>query len=299
MSIVITTPTGKVGSRVAERLLASGRPFTVVVRDPSKLSADVRAKATVVTGSLEAPGVLQRATVGADALFLLLPPNFTTDNPAEHSFSLARIAADAIRTNRVSRVVFLSSAGADRDDLAGVTRLGQVEKLLEAAAPNVTVLRAGFFYENLLSGVPTIADHGAFYLPFTATQPVAMVATRDIGDAAADTLLDATWSGHSVRPVVGPEDYTFTEIAQWIGAAIGQDVRYVTVDRDAVRGALLGAGASVAVADDLSTLYVGLATHADELGTRGTESSPTTMQEFVNTVLAPAINGLRAATLSR
>jgi uncharacterized protein YbjT (DUF2867 family) len=258
------------------------------------LSADVRAKATVVAGALDTPGVLERATVGAETLFLLVPPNYSTNDPADFSLTVGRIAADAVRTNKVSRVVMLSSAGAHRDDLFGVSRLGRVEKMLEAVAANVTSLRAGFFYENLLSGVPTIADHGAFYLPFSATQPVTMVATRDIGDAAADVLLDASWSGHRVRPVQGPADYTFAEIAQWIGAAIGREVRFVTVDRDAVRGALLGSGASAAVADDLSGLYVGLALHADDHEPRGAQSSPTTMQAFIRTVLAPAIIGAAA-----
>lgn len=299
MSIVVTTPTGHIGSRVVERLLAAGRSFTVIARDPSKLTAATRAGATVVTGSLGDPDVVAAATRGASTLFLLVPPNFTTDNPAEFSLNVGRVAADAVRANGVQRVVFLSSVGAGRDDLAGVSRLGLVEKMLEAAAPNVTSLRAGFFYENLLSGVPTIADHGAFYLPFAPNQPVIMAATHDIGDAVADALLEDAWSGHAVRPVHGPRDYTFSEIATLIGAAIGRDVRYLQVDRDAVRGALLGAGASAAVADDLSALYVGLAEHASELDGRGANAGPTTMEAFVKGVIAPAVSAAGVAARAR
>ena len=298
MSIVVTTPSGRIGSRVVERLLASGRPFSVVARDPSKLSDAVRAKATVITGSLDEPSVLQKATAGATTLFLLVPPNFTTNDPAEFSLNVGRVAADAVRSNKVSRVVMLSSVGADRADMAGVTRLGLVEKMLEAATPNVAVLRAGYFYENMLGSVPTIADHGAFYLPFEAEQPISMVATHDIGDAVANALLDDAWTGHVMRAVLGPVDYTFAEVARLISAAIDREVRYVTVDKDAVRGALLGFGASAAVADDLATLYVGLAEHAGELVTRGGEASPTTMEEFVKSVLAPAIKGASAASHS-
>jgi uncharacterized protein YbjT (DUF2867 family) len=126
-----------------------------------------------------------------------------------------------------------------------------------------------------------------------------MVATRDIGDAAADALLDGSWTGHLVRPVQGPAEYTFAEIAQWISAEIGRDVRYVTVDREAVRGALLGAGATAAVADDLSLLYVGLAAHADDHEPRGSHVSPTTMQEFVRTVIAPAVRTLQLETATQ
>jgi len=296
MSIVVTTPTGHIGSRVAARLLASGRPFTVIARDPSKLSAAVRATATVVTGALDAPGVLERATVGAESLFLLVPPNFVTQDPAGFALTVGRLAAEAVRVNKVSRVVFLSSAGAQRSDLAGVSRLGQIEKMIEAVAPHVLSLRAGFFLENLLNGVPTIADHGAFYLPFPADQPVTMVATQDIGDVAATALLTASWQGHVVQGVHGPSDRTFGEAAQVIGQAIGREVRFLRVDRDAVRGALLGAGASAAVADDLSAMYIGLAQHAADREPRtAATTTPTTLEQFVADVLAPVIAGVTAA----
>jgi uncharacterized protein YbjT (DUF2867 family) len=291
MSIVVTTPTGHIGSRVVERLLASGQPFTVVARDPAKLSAAVRAGATVVTGSLDDPGVLEKATVGASALFLLVPPNFRTDDPAGFSLSIGRLAADAVRVNGVSRVVFQSSAGAHRSDLRGVSRLGQIEKLLEAVAPNVTSLRAGFFYENLLNAVPTIASHSTFYLPFSPDQPITMVATQDIGDAAADALLDTSWQGHRVRGVHGPADHSMREVAALIGAQLGREVHYVQADFAGVQSALLGAGATPAVAEDLGALYVGLGTHAADHEARSLDTTgPTTLASFAATALVPAIN---------
>ena len=40
--IVITTPTGQIGSQVLGNLLDSGEELRVIVRDPAQLPADVR-----------------------------------------------------------------------------------------------------------------------------------------------------------------------------------------------------------------------------------------------------------------
>jgi uncharacterized protein YbjT (DUF2867 family) len=39
--IVITTPTGRIGSQVLDRVLDSGEAVRVIARDPSRLAPDV------------------------------------------------------------------------------------------------------------------------------------------------------------------------------------------------------------------------------------------------------------------
>ena len=43
-AILVTTPTGHIGSRVVERLLAGGADVRVIARDPERLAPDVRAR---------------------------------------------------------------------------------------------------------------------------------------------------------------------------------------------------------------------------------------------------------------
>lgn len=290
MRIAVTTPTGNIGSRVVQKLLDAGTDVTLLARDPSKLPEDVRARATVRQGSLEDAAFVREATAGADVLFLLIPPHFTTTDWAGFQLGIGRAAADAVRANGIQRVVFLSSGGAHRDDLLAVSRLGQVERLLQDAAPNVVSLRAGFFFENFLSAVPTIADHGAIYMSLRPDTPLAMVATRDIGDAAARWLLDAGWTGHHVRGVQGPADVSPAEAADAIGRAIGRDVRYVQVSREDARQALLGFGASEHVADEYSRLFTGLDVHAADREPRTAETTtPTTIEAWARETVLPLI----------
>ena len=49
--IVITSPTGNIGSQVLENVLAGGESVRVIARDPSRLPSQIRARVEVVQGS--------------------------------------------------------------------------------------------------------------------------------------------------------------------------------------------------------------------------------------------------------
>jgi uncharacterized protein YbjT (DUF2867 family) len=293
MSIVVTTPTGHVGSRVVERLLAAGAPTTVLARDPGKLPAAVREQAAVHQGDLADAGALRAATRGARALFLVVPPHMTTHDWAAFQLDVGRAAADAVRANGVERVVFLSSAGAQRDDMYAVTRLGAVERLLGEAAPHVLALRAAFFYENFLAAVPTMAGDGAVYLSLPPERRIAMVAARDIGDVAAEALLGGGWSGTAVRGVHGAADLSVVEATAAIAEATGRAVRYVQVPPAAATQALLAMGASAHVADEYPKLFeaIGRLDYQAEPRTAET-TTPTTFAQWAREVFAPAVAGV-------
>lgn len=297
MSILVTTPTGNVGRHVLDRLLADGADVSVLVRDPSRLPDAARARTRVVAGSLEDASAVRDALRGTRAAFFLVPPDFATDDWAGFQRRVGRTFAEAARVEGVERVVFLSSAGAQRPDFHAVTRLGEIERMLEAAVPHVRSLRAGFFFENFLSAVPTLAADGAIYMTLPPERRLAMIAARDIGAVAAALLRDDAWTGHGVRGVHGPADLTPLEAARTIGEALGATARYVEVPDAAMRGALLGVGASPHVADEYPRLMRAIATVPDyQAEPRTAETTtPTTLAEWAVGVLAPAVQGARAA----
>lgn len=293
MSIVVTTPTGQIGSRVVERLLGAGAETAVLVRDPARLPAAVRERVTVHQGDLADVHALRAAVRGARALFLVVPPFMRTDDWAEAQRAVGRAAAEAVRAEGVERVVLVSSAGAQRDDLYAVSRLGEIERMLADATPHVLSLRAGFFFENFLGAVPTVADHGTIYLTLPPERRIAMVAARDIGDVAADALLGGGWTGFRVRGVHGAADLSPTDVAEAFAAALGRpvrEVRYVQVDAAAVRHALLQAGASEHVADEYPRLFQALGELDYQAEPRTPETTtPTTVAGWAREVVVPAV----------
>lgn len=300
MSIVVTTPTGNIGRRVAQRLRAAGAAHTLFVRDAGRLDPAERAGARVVEGSLDDGAALRRALDGARALFLVVPPHLTTDDWAAFQRGVGRAAADAVAAAGVERVVFVSSAGAQRDDMYAVTRLGEVERLLADAVPHLAVLRPGFFLENFLGAVPTIVGDGAVYLTLPPDRRMPLVATADIGDVAAERLLDAGWRGRHVLGLHGAADVSPAEAVRAFAAALGRPLRYVQVPASAMRDVLLQAGASAHVADEYPRLMeaIGALDYVAEPRTAQT-TTPTTVESWARTVLVPAVAGAAPALAAR
>ncbi|MYR58510.1 NAD(P)H-binding protein, partial [Streptomyces sp. SID625] len=56
MTVVVTTPTGHVGSRVVRLLLQAGVRPRVLVRDPARLEPDVRERVDARRGDLTDAG---------------------------------------------------------------------------------------------------------------------------------------------------------------------------------------------------------------------------------------------------
>ena len=72
-----------------------------------------------------------------------------------------------------------------------------------------------------------------------------MIATRDIGAAAADALLNPSVHGKQTRELLGQRDLTYTEVATIIGKAIGKpDLKYVQAPDDQFRSVLVQMGMS-------------------------------------------------------
>src|SRR3982074_380457 len=99
--IVVTTPTGNIGSQVLEKLLRSDERIRVVARDPAKLSPQVRERVEVIEGSHGERDVVDKAFPAADSVFWLTPPNPRADSVEAAYIDFTRPAADAMRNRGV------------------------------------------------------------------------------------------------------------------------------------------------------------------------------------------------------
>ena len=164
MKIAITTPTGHVGSAVVDFLLDLGGDVTVKLlgRRAEKLRNLTQRGAQMLIGAQDDADFLTKATQDVDAFFWVTPPGYGSDDVRAFQNRLGKAAATAIRTNHVPRVVNLSSIGAQFASGVGpINGLHDVEELLDEAADNITHLRPGFFFENLLWQADSIKNGDA------------------------------------------------------------------------------------------------------------------------------------------
>jgi uncharacterized protein YbjT (DUF2867 family) len=241
MTIVVTTPTGHVGSRVVQLLLQAGVRPTLLARNPARLDTRVLERADVVPADLADCDAVVRATCGADALFWVAPEAPDPDaDPVAWFAELGANAARAVTENGIARTVFLSSTGAEMRTGAGaIDGLASTEELLDATGASVVHLRCGYFYTNL--GLDSLR-HGVVRIPAAVDYAQPWVDPRDIGDVAAVRLLSTAWSGRHVQAVHGPEDLTLIRVAQILTEALGRPIRAETISDDALRQSLRSAG---------------------------------------------------------
>lgn len=243
MKIVVTAPTGHVGSRVARLLVQAGVRPTLLARHPLRLDRALSEQANVIEADLSDADAVVRATQDADALLWVAPQ--TTDPSADPVAWYARLGANAARAvteNRIGRTVFLSSIGAEMRSGAGeIDGLARTEELLDATGATVLHLRCGMFFTNLLWEVDSIRQ-GVLKASMALDYAQPWVDPRDIGEIAATRLLSAGWSGRHVQAVHGPEDLTLSRVAEIISEVTGLRVRAETISVDTVRNSLRSAG---------------------------------------------------------
>jgi uncharacterized protein YbjT (DUF2867 family) len=244
---VVLGASGNTGHIVANNLLARGQKVRVVGRNSVHLQPlTAKGAETFITDVTDA-SALSKAFQQADSAYVMIPPNPASTDPLGYSNRVSDAIAAAVQSAGTKNVVALSSIGAEQASGTGpVVGLYNLEqKLNQISSANVLYLRAGYFMENTLPQVNAIRQMGAVATPLRPDLKLPIIATRDIGTAAADVLLHPTIHGKQSRELLGQRDLSYSEVASIIGKAIGKaDLKYMQAPDDQFRGALLQMGMS-------------------------------------------------------
>jgi uncharacterized protein YbjT (DUF2867 family) len=297
--IVITTPTGDIGSQVLRTLLesapSSGEKLRVIVRDPAKLSDAVRDRVDVVAGSHGDADVVDRAFAGADAVFWLVPPDPRAPSIEVAYSGFTRAAAQAFTDHGVGHVVGVSALGRGTpvEGRAGlVTASLAMDDLIASTGVAYRALANPSFMDNLLRQVGAIRDQGMFTDTAAADRKAPTAATRDIAAAAAGLLLDRSWTGTGSVPVLGPEDLSQNDLARIMSDVLGRPVRYERQSLDDLGATLAGYGMGDAFVQGMVDMMRAKDEGLDD-GVRRTPetASPTSFRHWCEAVLKPAVLG--------
>jgi len=236
MTIGVMTPRGNVGAHVIRMLVQAGERPRALLREPSTLDSSIAEYAdTAILDAWQRASVIE-ATRGLETLYWVSPTATDRDPLRAHAQAAANLRA-AIETNGIKRVVFQSSVGAEkRQGVGEIDGLAATELELEASNASVTHLRCGYFFTNLLMDVDSIRG-GVLTTSMNIDHPMPWVAPVDIATVAVGRLL-SDWRGRHVQAVHGPEDLTFTQVADILSTVLGYSVSVQQVSDDDVRVAL-------------------------------------------------------------
>jgi len=289
---VILGASGNTGSVIADFLLSKGEKVRVVGRDAGRLQRFVDKGAEAFTADLSDAAAITKAFSGARAAYLLLPPVKSRESQARESDAIAK----AVKESGLRYAVHLSSYGAQVPENTGplVGLHASEEKLSAISGLNVLHLRAGYFMENNLAAIGMIHGMGLVGNALLPDVKLPMIATRDVGDYAAQRLLHLDFSGKQTRELLGERDLSMTEVTAVIARGIGKpDLRYQQLSYDQVQQALTDLG----VPSKGAALYVEMYKAINEkvvvaLEPRSPENTTSTsFESFVQDVFVAAYRG--------
>lgn len=247
---VVFGANGHTGSVVADKLIERGKRVRAVARDPKKLEA-LRAKGAEVVAAdvLDATSVAS-ALRGAEGAYLLIPPdNASTDLVARGRKIIDNYVA-GLSQHAIPHAAVLSSVGAQSPSGTGpivITHHAETT-LPKAAGTKFTFVRAAYFMENILNFAQAIKNDGMIPV-FGGGEghPFAMIATRDIGEVAADELVSPP-QAHQWIELSGPKEYSFNDAAAEATAIVGRPVKATPLPIDAMAPTMMQFGVSANVA---------------------------------------------------
>jgi len=243
MKITVTGSLGNISKPLATKLIAAGNQVTIVSRNPDKVKDIEALGATAAIGSISDADFLTKAFAGADVVYTMVPPNFGAVDYRAYVSGATKNYAAAIQKNGITRVVNLSSIGADIDGGTGQISGNHDGEIVLNALEGVAIkhLRAGFFYVNLYANIPMIKNLGVLGTNYGPDTRLIMVHPQDIAAAAAEEILHP-FTGKSVRYITS-DDHTAGEVATILGTAISKpDLKWVEFTDEQALGGMLKAG---------------------------------------------------------
>ncbi len=214
--VLVTGALGNVGGATTTALLALGDTVRAGDLDPAAITARFPDAEPVRLDFLD-PATFRPALTGCRALFLLRPPPISRVKP-----TLNRLLDVATEVG-IEHVVFSSVEGADTNKIVPHHR---VETHLQASGLPYTILRPGFFAQNLTDAYRLdIRDDHRLYVP-AADGRVAFIDVTDLGEVAATVFADPSAHLGLGYTLTGPQALTFTHVADLLTAALGRPIRY-------------------------------------------------------------------------
>jgi len=221
VTILVTGATGTVGRQVVDQLVKRGADVRALVRDPAKVKFP--AGVAVAQGDLLDVDSLRAAFTGISTLFLL-------NAVVADEFTQALVALNLAREAGIGRIVYLSVIHSDvYSNVPHFAGKFGVERMIEKAGFNATILRPAYFMNNDLTIKDVVLGYGVYPMPI-GSKGLAMINTSDVAEIAAIELMRRE---NATRPLplerinlVGPDTLTGANVAAIWSEVLNRPISY-------------------------------------------------------------------------
>jgi uncharacterized protein YbjT (DUF2867 family) len=222
MKIFITTPLGNVGAATLSALATHPNRLALTIvagdRNPAKNRAALTARTDdVILFDFAKPETVAPALAGVSRVLLVRPPALADVDKYFRPF------VESMKQAGVQQVVFLSLEGVENNSL---TPHHKIEALIREAGLGYTMLRPGFFMQNLsTTHLVEIRDRSEIFVP-AGNGRTNFVDVADIATVAAQALA-AGQHLNTALTLTGSQALTYSEIAEILTDILGRKITYI------------------------------------------------------------------------
>lgn len=240
-TLLVTGATGKLGRLVLDELLASGKvlPANIIAtsRDTEKL-ADYAAKGVQTrTASFDDAASLDAAFAGADRILIISTD--ALDEPGKRLRQhLAAVAA--AQKAGAKHILYTSMPNPETSVIPFAPDHLGTENAIKATGIAYTILRNGWYMENLFLALPHAVSEGKWYSA-SGEGKIAHIAREDIAKATAAALSSGSTES-ATYTLTGETKRTVDEIAAIVSKVTGKPLEVVHVTDEQLAGGLKAAG---------------------------------------------------------
>ncbi|HJT99932.1 MAG TPA: NAD(P)H-binding protein [Actinomycetes bacterium] len=225
--ILVVGGTGTLGTQLVRLLAEQGQNVRVLSRDPAR-AADLPDTVQTLLGDLRDPAAIAAAVAGCATVVSAVhgfagpgkPSPEAIDRDANRALLQAAAAAG------VQHLVLVSVLGAGPDHPMSLHRAKYAaEQALRASGLAWTIIRPAAYLETWIAIIGAkVADRGQGLVFGPGRNPINFVSAHDVAAVAALAVHDPSLQGQ-VLEVTGPENLSFTQLAERLITASGQPGR--------------------------------------------------------------------------
>ena len=242
MTILVTTPRGKVGSHLVHILKERHVPLRLGAHEVQRTKSDFPGLDTVPL-EYDDESTLREAVRDVSAIYLAAPGHFTEEPEIR--------LIDAAKAAGVRKIVKLSALGVEQTEAP----LRKVERHVQSSGLSYVLLRPTWFSQNYATTHAAAIKSGTLAEP-AAGAKTAFIDTRDIAEVAARALTSSDLDGQA-HELTGPELLDRNRVAAILSKELARDVRYAPLSDSQFRAGVQGV-LPPSYVELLSALYSGV-----------------------------------------
>jgi len=224
--LAIFGASGKIGKTISEILFNEGQQIKLISRTIEGIEEFIDKGIQYKTGNPANEDFLTDAFSGAEAVFVMTPPDYSAQSLRAHFNKLGQSIAEAIQQSGVKHVVNLSCMGANISKKVGPIKglYDQELRLNTLMGINIVHLRPTYFMENILDNMD---DNGIVSSSVKGDIKIPMIASADVAKIASKLLIKKNFSGKSVVEIYGRENISLDACVKILGTKTNKhDLKY-------------------------------------------------------------------------